>query len=143
MSVYLPDVNILLSLSLERHRHFQTVNLWYEQEGRPVLQMCRITQLSFLRLLTTEAMAGPETRTNDAANDFLDQLIQSGNVQFLPEPTANIDALLLERSALARAAPKRWTDAYLSAFATAAGLRLVTFDEMLARYTPQSLVIKL
>ncbi len=31
-------------------------------------------------------------------------------------------------SELATASPKRWMDAYLAAFAIAAGMRLVTFD---------------
>jgi predicted nucleic acid-binding protein len=54
-------------------------------------------------------------------------------VRLAPEPSGCEETLL----AYARApgfAPRRWTDAYLAAFARCARLRLVTFDADFARF---------
>jgi len=46
-------------------------------------------------------------------------------------------------SALNRASPKVWMDAYLAAFATAGGLRLLTLDRDFKSFVPQGLKLSL
>jgi toxin-antitoxin system PIN domain toxin len=142
MSIYLADVNVLVALSLSEHPFTKVANEWYQREGRPCLQVCRIVQLGFLRTLTTQAAAGTGTLTNKAAWNLHSELVRQGLVVVHPEP-ASLETFLEDRVSLNQPAPKRWSDAYLSAFATAASLRLVTFDVALAGYTPSSTLLRL
>jgi len=132
---YFPDVNVVVSLSIAGHRHFEAANGWYDAVGRPLLHVCRLTQLGVLRQLTLEASTGLEVRSNNDAKKFLAELTQQGYLELVPEP-GGLDELFLKRAEFGKPAPNRWADAYLSSFATAAGLRLVTFDKALASYTP-------
>ncbi len=64
MSSYLADVNVLVALSLDAHPHARAVQEWYQRERKPCLQVCRLVQLGFLRVLTTQSAAGSGTLTN-------------------------------------------------------------------------------
>jgi predicted nucleic acid-binding protein len=141
MSIYLVDVNVLVALSLSEHSYTKAANEWYQREGKPCLQVCRVVQLGFLRTLTTQATAGIGTLTNKAAWNLHSELVLQGLITLCAEP-ASLDTFLGERVSLNQPAPKRWGDAYLSAFATAKGLRLVTFDVALAGYTPGSTLLR-
>jgi len=79
--------------------------------------------------------------TNREAWEFHDKMMENGLVRYVDEPML-ISSALRERSALDQIAPKRWNDAYLSAFAMAGNLRLVTFDITLASYTPGSILLR-
>jgi hypothetical protein len=59
-----------------------------------------------------------------------DRVRADSRIAFLPEPN-NIEKELRSRSRLSSRSPKVWADAYLLAFASVAGLRLVTFDRAL------------
>lgn len=139
--MYLVDVNVLVALSLDTHPYVKPVKEWYEREDRPCLQVCRIVQLGFLRVLTTEAAAGAGTLTNKAALDLCSKLLKQGLIKNQSEPRS-IDSYFAERASFNRPSPKRWSDAYLSAFAAAADLRLVTCDAALAGYTPGSILLR-
>ena len=141
MTSYLPDVNVLVALSLGKHPHARAATAWYEGEHRPCLELCRIVQLGFLRVLTTQSAAGAGTLTNRAAWILHSRLVEQGFIRFCNEP-ASLDMLLAERTSTNRSSPKRWNDAYLSAFAQTAGLTLVTFDVALAGYTPRSVLLQ-
>lgn len=54
-----PDVNVWIALSYAGHTHHVPALSWFaalEEDAR--LCFCRFTQISFLRLLTTEAAMG-------------------------------------------------------------------------------------
>src|SRR5437899_10223267 len=54
-----PEVNVWLALTYEAHVHHVAAASWLAGAGRDArLFFCRITQLSLLRLLTTEAIIG-------------------------------------------------------------------------------------
>ena len=59
--------------------------------------------------------------------DLWDKVCADDRVEFLPEPEA-IEREFRHLSALRSPSPKVWIDAYLLAFASVAGLKLVTFD---------------
>ena len=61
-------------------------------------------------------------------------------MEFAEEPPG-IDARLKQFAKGAKAARDFWTDAYLAAFATCAGLRLVSFDTGLKRYKEVELLL--
>ena len=61
---------------------------------------------------------------------------------FLEEP-ANLDGPFRSLSRQNHANPKTWSDSYLAAFATVAGLRFVTFDRAFqGKLTPQILRLR-
>lgn len=59
-----------------------------------------------------------------------DRVWADDRVTFLPEPE-QIEREFRTRSRLSSRSPKVWADAYLLAFASVAGLKLVTFDQAL------------
>lgn len=140
MNSYMADVNVLVALSLAAHPHAIAVHEWYQHERKPCLQVCRLVQLGFLRVLTTQSVAGTGTLTNSAAFNLYSRLLRQDLLKFHSEPVA-LDTLLADRASLNRSSPKVWADAYLSAFASHARLRLVTFDRALASYTPGSILL--
>ncbi len=56
-----------------------------------------------------------------------DQIWADSRIAFLPEPDG-LEQEFRTRSRLPSRSPKVWADAYLLAFASVAGLKLVTFD---------------
>jgi predicted nucleic acid-binding protein len=59
-----------------------------------------------------------------------DRVWADDRVIFLPEPE-EIEREFRARSRLSSRSPKVWADAYLLAFASVAGLKLITFDQAL------------
>lgn len=110
------------------HLHHPAASAWFQsvhEEAR--LCFCRITQLSFLRLLTTEAIMGREVLSEGKPWDTYDRWFDDSRVVFLEEPST-IEALFRALSRQSRPASKDWAGSYLLAFANAADLTLVTFD---------------
>ena len=100
----------------------------------------RFTQLALLRLLTTEAVTGRDVLTMRAARDLYDQCCADERIAFLAEPDS-LDLRLRNFSTNRHASPKIWADAHLAAFASAAGLKLVTFDKAFRAKSVESLVL--
>jgi hypothetical protein len=130
-SVFL-DVNVWLALSTRDHQHFAPAWNWYT--GTPhetVLTFCRFTQLGYLRLLTTQSVMGKGTLSQAEAWQAYDQWIEAAGAELIGEPL-RVELGFRSKSSGILASPKEWADAYLAAFAEAAGLTLVTFDRALA-----------
>jgi hypothetical protein len=122
-------VNVWVALTYAGHIHHDIARAWFEEvdmEAR--VCFCRFTQISLLRLLTTEAIMGTdEVMTQSRAWRAFDRWLTDSRVLFLDEPT-NVDGLFRSLSRQNRPSPKTWADSYLAAFAEAAGLNFVTFD---------------
>ena len=73
---------------------------------------------------------GADARTMSEAWRLWDQIWADDRIEFLPEPE-NLEREFRSRSRLASRSPKVWADAYLTAFAATAGLKVVTFDRAL------------
>jgi predicted nucleic acid-binding protein len=69
-----------------------------------------------------------------------DQLWADDRIAMLPEPDG-LEPRLRLHSRLGSASPKVWADAYLVAFASTAGLKLVTFDRALESGPVEVLVL--
>ena len=121
------DANVWLALMWSRHIHSDKANEWLERSGEEKFLFCRITQVTVLRLLTTAAVMGSDVKKMHEAWDLWDKVCADDRVEFLPEPEA-IEREFRRLSALRSPSPKVWIDAYLLAFASVAGLKLVTFD---------------
>jgi predicted nucleic acid-binding protein len=101
---------------------------------------CRFTQLTVLRLLTTEAVMGIDTKSMREAWQLWDRVSGDDRFAFLPEPEG-IEEEFRRRSKLGSSSPKVWADAYLLAFTSAIGLRLVTFDRGLKGRNAEVLIL--
>ncbi len=119
------DVNVWLAFAHDAHPHHrQALKCW------PLLALptfCRMTQISFLRLLCNAKVMGTETCSPEKAWRLYETLILQHTAIYRVEPEGLEEQwrILFHGKSPAR---DLWTDAYLAAFALCAGLRLVTFD---------------
>ena len=135
----LPDVNVRIALVSDRHEHHAIARSWFDSVVGPVL-FCRVTQMAFFRLLTNGKVMGEDRLSPAGALFTYSHLVTDQRVHFASEPyeientwTALMSAPLASGSA--------WTDAYLVAFSSAAGVRLVTFDRGMRRWPSGDLEI--
>ncbi len=86
-SFLFPDVNVWIALSYDGHVHHKAAQEWFATlDDHDILCFCRITQISFLRLLTTAAILGPDVLTQTSAWDTYDTWMETRRVLFLEEP---------------------------------------------------------
>jgi hypothetical protein len=57
------DANVWLALLWNRHLHSETARLWFENASQEEFFFCRFTQMTVLRLLTTDKIMGSDTKT--------------------------------------------------------------------------------
>ena len=123
-----PDVNVWLALSHQRHVHCVTAKDWLASVDEQIF-FCRFTQMGLLRLLTNEQVMGRDVLSQAAAWRAYHTWYQDERIEFHREPEqAEFNHLFQIFSTGPRPSTKLWADAYLAAFAQAAGLTLVTFD---------------
>jgi uncharacterized protein len=135
-------VNVWVALTYRRHIHYTTARAWLDSVPDDwELCFCRLTQIGFLRLLTTSAVMGGNVFSQAAAWEVYDEWLGKGRAGYLEEPPA-IEQVFRSISQSTQSAPKDWADSYISAFAQVSGLQLVTFDQTLHRRTIGSLLLK-
>lgn len=140
------DTNIWLASVFTTHPFHALAQQALQQAtpAEPAI-FCRATQQSFLRLASTPVLLkayGAEGLTNRDALLALDALQALPQVSVRDEPPGTF-ALWRALAALNTASPKVWMDAYLAAFAVAAGLRMVTLDADFNNFTAQGLALGL
>ena len=128
---HLFDSNVWVSLTFANHPHHEPAARFFEDCVKPgSVAFCQATRLSFLRLITTPKLAagfGCQPFTNRDALGCLDAFLADDRVFYESEqPHAERD--WRRYASKAKAAPSIWMDAYLAAFAKAAGYAMVTFD---------------
>ena len=123
---YLIDTNVWLAAIFDSHVHHQVARNWISQSTEP-LAFCRSTQISFLRLVTSEAVFGPEALTNRKAQTLLLRLLDDDRIFLAAEPP-DIEKVWFQYAAKNGRSPSLWMDAYLAAFAVRHGFQIVTFD---------------
>jgi len=136
------DTSVWLAAIFERHPHHGMARQPLQQatSTQPAV-FCRATQQSVLRLTSTAGIAktyGKSPLTNREALMTVDALQALPQVAWRDEPPGVL-AQWRTLAALDSASPKVWMDAYLAAFAIAAGLRLVTLDKDFKNFVPQGL----
>lgn len=137
---HLCDSNIFVALAVSGHPHHRIALSWFDALGDgDTAEFCRMTQNSFLRLITTDAVMKPHTLTNAAALDTLKKLREDGRIGACFEEPLSLETRWFELAAAATPAPLRWMDAYLAAFAIEHGMRYVTFDRGFQKIAPMGL----
>jgi toxin-antitoxin system PIN domain toxin len=125
-------VNVWLALAHEIHPQHPTVMSWGESlDSDAVVYFCRLTQLGLLRLLTNQSAMGRDVLTQSQAWEAFDAFLANEGNRVMEEPSG-IDPLFRQYTGRDEASTKQWADGYLAAFARAAGIQLVTFDQALA-----------
>jgi toxin-antitoxin system PIN domain toxin len=102
---------------------------WLQSVKDEPIGFCRLTQLSFLRLLTHPAVMKDQVLSPPLAWKLYDRTMEDDRIVFFEEPEST---QFLQKFRTLSGAPRfshgQWPDAYLAAFANVAGLVLVTFD---------------
>ena len=137
----MPDTNVWLALTYDRHVHHPIARRWFDHlPPKARLFFCRLTQLGLLRLLCSAVVMGADlTKGPQEARKAYDSWLQDDRIEFLEEP-AELEPKFRALNRSPQASPKEWADSYLLAFAAAADLRLVTFDQAL-RQTGANLLL--
>src|SRR5215470_5682249 len=118
------DANVWLALLWSRHTHSENAREWFERSSEEKFLFCRITQITVLRLLTTAAVMGSDVKKMHEAWEIWDTVSMDDRIEFLSESEA-IEREFQRLSALRSPSPKVRVHAYLLAFASVAGLKLV------------------
>lgn len=134
------DANVWMALIWSQHVHSERARSWFEQASEEQFFFCRFTQITVLRLLTTDQVMGKDTKTMSEAWSLWDQVWADTRIAFLPEPD-DLEKEFRSRSRLSSRSPKVWADSYLLAFAAVAGLKFVTFDQSLPSRGSEVLVL--
>ena len=143
-TVKLADVNVWLALAITGHEHHLATRRWLNSVSSDgVVLICRSTQQSFLRLLTTAAVFRPygvDAVTNAEAWASYDAFSADPRVGFCHEPAGLEETwrTLVYQNA---SSPKLWMDAYLAAFASAAGYQLVTTDTAFLQFPELDVIV--
>jgi uncharacterized protein len=130
----LPDVGVWLAAVWGRHVHHPVVARWFERQHQEFV-LCRITQMSLLRLLSNPSVMGDDVLTRSAAWAVIDQLRSDGRIIWYDEPR-HLEPVWRALSARDDSSHKLWTDDYLAAFAQAGGLTLATLDHGFSKRYP-------
>jgi len=124
------DANVWLALLWSRHVHSERARDWFEQSAEEQFFFCSFTQITVLGLVTTREIMNKDTKNMSEAWNLWDKVWSDHRIAFLSEPDG-LEKEFRKHSRLSSRSPKVWADAYLLAFASVAGLKLVTFDRAL------------
>lgn len=133
------DVNILLALCFETHVHHQPSLMWLNSQNASAVVVCRMTQLGLFRLLCNPAVMGESVCTQAQAWNIHDQMMRDDRFLFYAEPEG-LEKFLRAYTKSGLSAHRVWQNAYLAAFARAAGFELATFDRAFEQFSGLSLI---
>ncbi|HEU4982993.1 MAG TPA: TA system VapC family ribonuclease toxin [Acidobacteriaceae bacterium] len=136
MTLFFPDLNVWLALSVAGHSHSREAWRWLDPLPRDVrLVFSRYTQIGLLRLLTNASVMGDQTLTMRKAWGVYDRWLEDPRVEFYPEPRG-VDTVFRQvmEPFAARHASKAVGDCWLLAYAIDIRATLVTFDRALHEY---------
>jgi uncharacterized protein len=127
MKQCLVDVNLLLSLLVQQHVHHQAARSWFSRLRAGEAGVCRMVQLSVVRLLGNRSVMAKDQLSAAEAWRTISELLEDERLEFLPEPEA-LDNFLPKFFRYPVPTVNLVADAYLAAFAVAASRRIATFD---------------
>lgn len=125
--IYLPDVNVWIALTSNRHVHHAIVTEWLQGIERDYVAFCRVSELDFLRLLTNSHVMGSDVLSPTRAWRIYDEWRTDGRVIFLSERTGFSEQWRQLGNQIS-GGPNAWTDAYLAAFAGDSNATVITLD---------------
>lgn len=139
------DSNIWLALALSKHSYHIVAREWLDTIEEPEsIFLCRATQQTFLRLLTSAAILGAygiPPLTNREAWSTYEALFTDDRITFLGNEPAGLEAVWKELTVRGTASPKLWMDAYLAAFALTGRHQMVTTDAAFRQFRGLDLLV--
>ena len=135
----LPDVNVWLALLNGEHLHHHAAKAYWDRAAGQRIAFCRVTMLGLLRLSTNKAVMGGAPYTTLEAWQAYQAMIDLPEVSFVAEPLG-IEIAMQKLTQTPKPGTADWTDAYLAAFASLAGLRMVSFDKGFKQYSGLTLL---
>lgn len=146
MPACLLDSNVWLAAAFAEHpAHAVSRRVLRSASADEPALWCRATQQSFLRLASTPVITqayGVPKASNGDAWAALQTFLALPQVDVIDEPP-ELGRSWNQLGAIEQAAPKRWMDAYLAAFAITAGLSLISLDQDFRQFEPQGLTLQL
>jgi toxin-antitoxin system PIN domain toxin len=136
MTLFFPDLNVWLALSVEGHVHSAAAWDWLQHvpDGARLI-FSRYTQLGLLRLLSNPSVMGERTLTLAQAWGVYDRWLADPRVELYPEPQGLDAAFRAATKPVAGQTASQWIgDAFLLAYAQQCGATLVTFDRALIQF---------
>jgi toxin-antitoxin system PIN domain toxin len=133
MTLFFPDLNVWLALSVTGHLHRPIAWNWLARlTANDRLAFSRFTQLGLLRLLTNPAVMGDQLLTLKEAWQVYDRWLEDPRVEFYMEPRG-VDSTFrkMTKPLASLPASKAIGDCWLLAFAAEIQATLVTFDNAL------------
>lgn len=130
---YLPDVNVLVALSLTTHQHHRAAHDFLAGISG-TWATCPLTETALLRLLLNPAVTGPTASAparSSSARRVLDGLSSDPRWRFVPDDTS-LSRPRVETTVLL--GHNQVTDLHLVNLAARHGLQLATFDARLATW---------
>ncbi len=109
--IFLPDVNIWIALTSNRHVHHSPANEWLQGVDSGQIAFCRISEMGFLRLLTNPHVMGKDALSPAEAWRVYDEWRADDRVIFLPERPGFSEEWRRLGEQIA-GGPNVWTDAY-------------------------------
>jgi toxin-antitoxin system PIN domain toxin len=139
------DVNVWLAAAFAAHpAHGAARRVLHNASADEPALWCRATQLSFLRLASTPVITasyGVAKATNADAWVALEAFLALPQVDVIDEPP-ELARHWRQLGAIEQSTPKRWMDAYLAAFAMAAGVLLLSLDRDCSHFEEQGLTVQ-
>ena len=129
---YLADINVWVAIVVAEHVHHAAAMQWFDDPDTQSVAFCRVAQHGLLRLLANPQVMGGDALSAVPAWSVYDGLLRDRRVHFEHE-SANLELHWRHATRLNHTGPNFWTDAYLTAFATAKDLTLVTCDRAFTR----------
>jgi hypothetical protein len=136
MTLFFPDLNVWLALSVAGHSHSDDAWGWMNLVPHTSkLIFSRYTHIGLLRLLTNASVMGEQTLSLRKAWGVYDRWLEDPRVVFYPEPRG-IDAGYRQiTEPFAGKAASKWVgDCWLLAYSSNAQATLVTFDKALHEF---------
>ncbi len=137
---FLPDINFWLALAFDTHDQHPAARAWISSVLDDSLAFCRLTQNGFLRIATNSSAFPHDAKTMIEAWTLYDRLRADQLVVFASEPV-EVERHWRQLTQRASRSHHLWADAYLAAFAIAAGYEVVTFDREFAQFGLQACTI--
>lgn len=127
MKPCLVDVNVLLALLVQHHDHHDLALHWFRALDAGTAGICRVVQLSTIRLLGNRTIMGEFALSAGAAWTTLQDLCEDERIEFVHEP-GEFETAFSRLLRYPCPTPKLIADVYLAAFAIASGRSVVTLD---------------
>src|ERR1700693_3767980 len=80
------DANVWLALLWSRHIHSEKARAWFERSSEEKFFFCRITQITVLRLLTTQMVMRNDAKTMSEAWALWDKVCADDRIAMLAAP---------------------------------------------------------